>query len=80
MATGATVLGIKAKLLKQLPIFYPRSIEDQNKIAANIEDVEKSSDRLAALSQQKLDALHELKQSILAKAFRGELTQEEIAA
>jgi type I restriction enzyme S subunit len=49
-------------------------------IAKKLEEFEKKAIHLESLYEKKLDALHELKQSILAKAFRGELTREEIAA
>ena len=70
--TGATVLGIKAKLLKSIPIFYPQYIE-QRKIALEIKELESEVKRLEVLYQQKLDALNELKQSILQRAFSGDL-------
>jgi type I restriction enzyme S subunit len=72
--TGATVLGIKAKLLKQVPIFFPQEVSTQRKIAKAIEETLEMGQRLETIYQQKLDSLAELKQSILQKAFAGELT------
>ncbi len=73
-STGATVLGIKAKLLKQIPIYFPKEISEQKKIANKIELHENNCKRLEIISKQKLASLAELKQSLLQKAFSGELT------
>jgi type I restriction enzyme S subunit len=62
----------------QVPL--PKVISEQVSIAKKLEEFEKKAIHLESLYEKKLDALHELKQSILAKAFRGELTREEIAA
>jgi type I restriction enzyme S subunit len=56
------------------------SIDEQIKSAMCLDLILKETSQLETLYQQKLTALHELKQSILAKAFRGELTQDEVAA
>lgn len=50
------------------------SIEDQRKVIADCEALWAESQRLETIYQQKLQALAELKQSILQKAFAGELT------
>ena len=52
----------------------PISIHDQKIIAARINDICQETQRLEAIYRQKLTALNELKQSILHKAFTGELT------
>jgi type I restriction enzyme S subunit len=49
-------------------------LPEQARIAANIEELEIEAQRLEAIYQQKLTALAELKQSLLQKAFAGELT------
>jgi type I restriction enzyme, S subunit len=72
--TGATVLGIKASLLKQVPIYFPKKISEQMKIAAKIEEISEIGERLEIIYQQKLDNLAALKQAILQKAFAAELT------
>ena len=79
-ATGATVTGIKASLLKRVPIFYPKNIFTQRKIVSDIEDLEKTVKRLRSIYLQNLPDLADLKQSILQKAFSGELTGREEAA
>ena len=72
--TGATVLGIKASLLKTVPIWYPRSIAEQKRIADVISAIEAETDVLSGLAAQKLAALDELKKSLLHQAFSGALT------
>ena len=72
--TGATVLGIKARLLKQVPIFFPKDVSEQKKIAREIDGISESAQALESNYQKKLNDLAELKQSILQKAFAGELT------
>ncbi|MEM6435485.1 MAG: hypothetical protein AAF773_16770 [Cyanobacteria bacterium P01_D01_bin.115] len=49
---------------------------EQQKIARHLDHVFAESQRLETIYQQKLAALNELKQSILQKAFSGELTAE----
>ncbi len=46
----------------------------QIKISQDAENLEFESKRLESIYQQKLQALQELKQSLLNKAFSGELT------
>jgi type I restriction enzyme S subunit len=73
-ATGATVLGIKASLLKQVPIRFPNILSEQAETAARLGEMSEASQQLKLIYKQKLDALIELKQAILRKAFAGELT------
>lgn len=49
-------------------------LEEQNQIVLGIEALSTETQRLEAIYRQKLAALTELKQSILQKAFTGELT------
>lgn len=71
--TGATVSGIKASLLKKIPISYP-SLQDQKEIVGQLEDLTAETDRLQEEYSRQLSDLDELKQSLLQKAFAGELT------
>jgi len=73
-ATGATAKGIKASRLKQVPISFPPTLSDQHAIVETLRSVEAESCRLEGTYRSKLTALAELKQSILQKAFAGELT------
>ncbi len=72
--TGATVLGIKAQLLKLIPIHFPKDVSRQKEIADKIEVLENSCKSVEVISKKKISSLLELKQSLLQKAFLGELT------
>jgi type I restriction enzyme S subunit len=72
--TGATVQGIKASLLKLIEIEFPASLLAQQQIVTKFDELLSETQRLETIYQQKLAALAELKQSILQKAFAGELT------
>ena len=50
------------------------SLSEQTYLAKKIDEIAAETQRLEAIYQQKLAALNELKQSILQKAFTGELT------
>jgi type I restriction enzyme S subunit len=54
--------------------------EGQNELVARVEAVAEECRQLRDLYEAKLAALAELKQSILARAFSGELTREPLAA
>ena len=56
------------------------SLQAQSEFVAKFEEVRRETRHLESVYQQKLDALAELKQSILRKAFNGELTAHEAAA
>ena len=53
---------------------YLPSLEATGCIVHNLMRLSDETKRLEAIYQQKLDSLAELKQSILQKAFAGELT------
>nr|WP_323780148.1 restriction endonuclease subunit S [Amylibacter sp.] len=72
--TGATVLGIKAKLLKVIPLHFPKSLADQREIAKRCREVSAHMDELQSIFNKKLQDLDDLRQSLLQKAFAGELT------
>lgn len=77
--TGATVVGIKAKLLKTVPLRFPRDLERQRKIAANCQSAYDNMERLQEGFEEKLHNLEDLRQSLLQKAFAGELMAQEAA-
>ncbi len=72
-ATGATATGIKASLLKKINIPLP-DLSVQQLLVNNAELLEQQVKEVGSIYQQKLTALAELKQSLLQKAFSGELT------
>jgi len=72
--TGATVVGIKASLLKQVPVSFPPRVSDQRALAKEIESNANSVAQLEEHYRRKIGDLAVLRQSILQKAFSGELT------
>jgi len=77
---GSTRQAITKSQLQELSVSMPSDIKVQNDIVAELDILATETQRLETIYQQKLDALAELKQSILQKAFSGELTSGEIAA
>jgi type I restriction enzyme S subunit len=71
--TGATVKGIKASLLRTIEISFPKTLAEQMKIVAKLDDLREETQRLESLYQRKLAALDELKKSLLHRAFSGDL-------
>ena len=71
--TGATVQGVKLTFINSLNISLP-PIKEQKIIVKNINNIEEQITNIQAYYQQKLNDLDELKQSLLQKAFAGELT------
>ena len=72
LATGLTAQGIKAKILKDIVVYYP-SIDEQNNIANNLDTLSEKCRRLEEVAQQTIRECDALKQSILRQAFSGEL-------
>ncbi len=70
--TGATVKGIKARLLKKIPIYFP-SLVEQKAIVKKLNALSIETKKLEKIYEQKLADLEELKKSVLKKAFSGEL-------
>ncbi|GAB4369613.1 MAG: hypothetical protein Kow00121_09660 [Elainellaceae cyanobacterium] len=73
LSTGATMKNLNNQSLSNLVIAVP-PLDEQNQIINKIDDLRIETQRLEAIYQRKLSALNELKQSILQKAFTGELT------
>ena len=71
--TGATVTGIKSKLLKEILIPIPKNKNIQKKIVDEIDILKEQTKQLEKHYNQKLKNLEELKKSILQKSFSGEL-------
>ncbi len=77
MSRSINQANINGTKLKQYPISIP-SLKKQQKIVRKLRVLEAETQRLEAIYQQKLTALAELKQSLLQKAFSGELTKDAI--
>jgi type I restriction enzyme S subunit len=71
--TGATATGIKASLLKTIPIVFPSSVREQTALSERLTALSCEAGRLAALYRNKITALDDLKQSLLHQAFSGNL-------
>lgn len=71
--TGATVQGIKASLLKKIEIYFPKSLFEQKAIVKKLDALSTETKKLEATYKQKLADLEELRKSVLARAFSGEL-------
>ncbi len=61
--------------LFQYSVFLP-DVSEQKIIAEQLDAIAIESQRLEVIYQQKLSSLKEFKQSLLQKAFSGELTAE----
>lgn len=70
--TGATVKGIKSRLLKKISIIFP-SLKEQKQIVHKLDGLLSETKKFETIYQKKTDNLDELKKSILKKAFGGEL-------
>lgn len=73
---GANISSLNQKVLASLPVPVP-SVVDQRRIVGTLGEIDAWSERLEALSQAKLVQLTVLKQSLLHRAFSGELTVRE---
>ncbi|MBF0454025.1 MAG: restriction endonuclease subunit S [Magnetococcales bacterium] len=76
---GAAQPNLGGKSVAKFEIFLP-PVNIQNTIVNKLQELAEETQRLEALYQRKLDALTELKQSLLQKAFSGQLTVQEAAA
>ncbi|MDH6100647.1 restriction endonuclease subunit S [Anabaenopsis sp. FSS-46] len=73
-STGATVQHVNMKDIRELAISELPPIQTQRDCIQDLKQLESQSNRLENIYRQKIAALKELKQSILQKAFTGELT------
>jgi type I restriction enzyme, S subunit len=70
---GISISSLNQQGLSLIMLSFPTFVE-QKAIVANIDELAVETQRLETIYRQKLAALKELKQSILQKAFIGELT------
>ena len=78
--SGAAQPQLPIKTLVNFTFPVPTSLEEQSCIVSNLHDLSTETQRLETIYRQKLAALKELKQSILQKAFTGELTADKEVA
>ncbi|TKD44236.1 restriction endonuclease subunit S [Azotobacter chroococcum] len=75
-ATGTAATGIKAAKLRSLPLPLP-SLAEQTEIVRRVEQLFAFADQLEAKVNEARTRIDRLTQSILAKAFRGELVPQD---
>lgn len=73
-STGTMVRHTAPKRILSLKLFVPQSQKEQNDIVSTLDSISVETQRLESVYHQKLTSLNELKQSLLQKAFSGELT------
>jgi type I restriction enzyme S subunit len=71
--TGSAQPQITRTNLSPLPISFPFSVEEQQRLAAGFRSLAAETQHLTRLYERKLAALEELKKSLLHQAFNGEL-------
>jgi len=71
---GIGVPNLHLEEIREVIMSYPEDLAEQEHIVVKIDKMRSEILRLEAIYRQKLAALKELKQSILQKAFTGELT------
>lgn len=72
--SGSTQGGFNASKLGELIVPYPASLSEQNVVIRSVSEIQADTLMAGKLAKTKLQALTELKASILAQAFAGELT------
>jgi type I restriction enzyme S subunit len=75
-ATGSAAKGIKAAKFRGLPLPFP-SYEEQNEIVRLVDQYFAFADTIEAQVKKAQARVNNLTQSILAKAFRGELVEQD---
>ena len=78
-ASGTRQANLSTNKMKDLKFYLP-SLGRQRKLIDEIRHIDSSVSGLVENGTKKIDALNELKQSILHKAFSGELTAQDAAA
>lgn len=73
--TGTTIKHLTGKALKKYPLRVP-PIEEQTEIVRRVDHLFAHADRIEQQVNNALARVNNLTQSILAKAFRGELTEQ----
>lgn len=71
---GVGVPNLHLKEIREVEICFPTDKSEQARVVEKLDEVLESKHKLESSYQQKLTALSELKQSLLQKAFSGELT------
>lgn len=79
LSIGSAYSALTIEKLNEHKISVPKELKTQQKIVSQFHTLSTETKKLETIYQQKLNELEELKKSILEKAFKGELTEKEIA-
>jgi type I restriction enzyme S subunit len=71
---GVRQKNLNLEKIKKIPIYFP-PLKEQQSIVSKLDALSTETKKLEAIYEKKLADLEELKKSILAKAFNGELTE-----
>jgi type I restriction enzyme S subunit len=74
---GSTRQAITKVQIENFVVSYPKSIEEQKSLIAEVTTIKSKSKKIKKIYKDKLSNLEDLKKSILQKAFAGELTNKE---
>ena len=77
-ATGTMVRHTAPQRILSNKIPIPKCFDDQVQVTSKLDKLYSETQRLEVIYRQKIAALNELKQSILQKAFTGELTADTV--
>jgi type I restriction enzyme S subunit len=72
-ADGATIKHIYITRVPKMDVAFPSSLNEQEELVAKLDALLDSVKELENAYEHKLDSFRDLKQSILQKAFSGEL-------
>ncbi|MDX1352798.1 MAG: restriction endonuclease subunit S [Thiomicrorhabdus sp.] len=72
-SVGSTMVNLNQKVIKELEVYFPEK-EEQTEIVRRVEELFAFAERIEQKANAALERVNNLTQSILAKAFRGELT------
>ncbi|AYF33437.1 restriction endonuclease subunit S [Vreelandella alkaliphila] len=74
-SVGSTMVNLNQKVIKNLEVYFP-PLKEQTEIVRRVDQLFAHADRIEQQVNQALAQVNNLIQSILAKAFRGELTEQ----
>lgn len=72
-AKGSIMAGLNMGIIKELPVWLP-DLDKQQEVVRQVNGLDEELLRLKAIYERKNSVLNELKQSLLQRAFSGELT------
>ena len=78
ISAGTAQKNLLLRDLRAHQFYMPDTVDEQKIIATKLDDFSGETQRLETIYRKKIAALNELKQSILQKAFTGQLTQKSL--